>query len=174
MRVYTIDEIPKEVVSLENGCGFIAIWAILNSFGDNFDYDEIYKKVDFNPEIGMHTVAIANLLDSFGYRVIFNTKIDISPTDVEIKHYDLLNKTKVQVVDNLTLENLQEYKDKDWIILLLMDTPEGDGHFSIFDGIDDKYIYLHNYKTFERKMFESLWDTNDILKQCLLIQKILN
>lgn len=77
---------------------------------------------------------------------------------------------KVRAIENSTIEQLQEYKDKGYsIILNYMDaTPDGkfdiynDGHYAVYAASNENTVVVKdpstgNLEIFDREVFEKLW-----------------
>ena len=153
MNVPSLKQIPSELTEMRYGCALVAIWAVVFHFGESFDLDEVCRKVDFDPQNGTYTIALVSFFESLDYQVIFHTDPDPFPSAIEQKHLRLIKKNKTKIIADLTLNSLQQYQNKGWLAILAMETENG-GHFSLFDSLDEHYIYFHNHKKMKKNTFE--------------------
>ena len=145
MKIPDSSIVPPKIWDYQDGCGFICIWVILHLQEIDFNFQEIYDFVQFDPEEGMHLISMATYLKSKGCDITFNTDEDLAPTDIEIEHYRIAKTQGLRVKPALSLQLIGDLLKKGRLSVILMDTLDACGHLDIVTNVNSNIVSLYNY-----------------------------
>lgn len=99
-------DVPRELRVLEGGCGAVAVWQVLRSFGLSVSSSQILEACRFESGVGTYPIALAAALARFGLRVSFLGDPDPDPQAIERELYEEAARLGVTFGDAVSLVDL--------------------------------------------------------------------
>lgn len=128
---------PEELRVLEGGCGPVAAWQVLKSFGVNVSSSQVLEACRFESAVGTYPIGLATALAKFGLRVSFFGDLDPDPKVIERELYGEAAMLGVTFGDAISLVDVDAMTSAGAksIIFYQADNDEHSGHFTPMLGV---------------------------------------
>lgn len=163
--------IPRRLLQLEGNCGPISVWITLRHFRKCVAADRIIKACKHTKKYGSFTIALALALHRFGLKVVFYSEPDDDQKPIERIAYWQATKVGLERQPPLTPASLCQFVAEGKLVIVFIDTKNGEGHFSPIASIKRKRLYFVYGQdvSLPFHVFLDRWSAPGILRQCIVV-----
>lgn len=158
---------PVAMRDRDDTCGPRVLWTAIRHFGRRTTAERLVRLSGWRAGEGVHTIALATTLASFGLAVEFHSDPDPAPQPPELPHYQRAREAGIRLGAPLPVAELLRQTSVRQLAILFFDV-DGEGHFSILRGVHGAMVIL-NDAFYPVERFERMRATPETLRQTILV-----